>query len=68
MDECQILRSREATQLCVIALFLDIMLSGPGVMDIDTKICKRLDGFNIVSSDVHKGSGGGDVDSLNLGL
>jgi len=51
MEECQILRSREAIQLHAIARncmawFPDIMLTGPRVMDIDTKICKRLDDFN----------------------
>jgi len=43
--------SREAIQFHAIAItFPDTMLSGPSIVDINIKICKRLDDYNIVLS------------------
>jgi len=62
MEECQILRSREAMQLRATAIaampFPDILLTGPSVMDVDTKIRERLYDFNSVLGHRHKGARG----------
>jgi len=45
------------------------MLTGPSVMDINTKICKGLNDFDVVTHDEHKGAWvKGGIGSLNLGL
>jgi len=54
--------------------FLDIMLNGPNVMNVDTKIRELLDDFNIVPYHRHKEgltqgtSAEGGVGSSNFGL
>jgi len=49
--------------------FPNAMLTGPSDMDIDTKICKGLDDFDVVTSDRHKGAQEeGGIGNLNLGL
>jgi len=71
MEVCTILRPGEAIHLSAIAVRFLIcsLLSGPSVMNVNTKICKRLNDFDIVTS--HRNTGARwktGVDSLNLGL
>jgi len=45
MEECQILRSREAHPCSCVQLQYVVMLTGPSVMDVETKICGKTRGF-----------------------
>jgi len=57
------------TVTCYCNVFPDVMLTGPGVMDIYTKVYKRLDDFNVVSRHWHKGAQRGrSISTLDLGL